>query len=95
MVVVHLVCFAVGGDSLIPGEMGLAPAIAGFFLALAAPAVGLIAWLGARWVARRHPRRSRLAAGVGAGAALVVLALAAGCWFEVGPLADLARWVIG
>jgi hypothetical protein len=90
----RLVCFAVGGDSLIGLDMDLAPPIAGFILALAAPVVGLIAWLGTWWVTRRRIRRPWFAARVGLGVALVVWALAAGCWFNVGPLPDIAREVI-
>ncbi len=80
--------FAVGGDSLV-GAIDLEPMIAAFFLVLAAPVVGLVAWL----VARRRTRRGRAFAW-GFGSALLLLAVAAGCTFGIWPLANIARWVV-
>ena len=88
-----MTCFAVSGDSLV-GGLDVAPAIAAFFLVCASPVIGLIAGLSTRLIARRHVRRADIAVGAGLTAALVVLGLAVGCWSEIGPLPDIARWVV-
>lgn len=81
--------FAVGGDALV-GDMDLEPWIAAFFLVLAAPVVGVVSWL----VARRCTRRGRAIAW-GFGAAMLILAVAAGCMIGIWPLPGIARYVVG
>jgi hypothetical protein len=89
----RLTCFAVGGDSLI-GGMDLAPGIAAFFLAVAALPAGLIVWLIVRLAARRREHRRAIAIGAGLGTVAALLLLAAGCWYDVEPLAGFARHVL-
>ncbi len=89
----YLVCFAVGGDSL-AGGMNLAPGIAAFLLVCASPVVGLIVVVIMRLIARRRVDRWRIAAIAGLTTFLIVLGFGIGCWYEIGPLPDLARWAI-
>jgi hypothetical protein len=91
MGMLRLACFAVGGDSLLPGGIqGIAESMLAGVLVLAAPVVGLTAW----WVAGSCTRRPGRAAGVGGGFAVATLALAAAFWLEVGPLPGFAEWAL-
>jgi hypothetical protein len=91
MGMLRLACFAVGGDSLLPGGIkGIAEYMLSGALVLATPVVGLTAW----WVAGSFTRRPGRAAGIGGGFAVATLALAAACRLEVGPLPGFAEWAL-
>ncbi|CAN5452564.1 hypothetical protein BH11PLA2_BH11PLA2_27580 [soil metagenome] len=69
--------------------MNLEPAIVAFFLVFASPLVGVPAWP----LVRRRLRLGRAIA-TSCGAFLFTLAIAAGCFFDIAPMPDLARWVM-